>query len=96
MELRVKPTPDQEAFIRDAIATGRYQSAEDVARVALQRWEDDERRRAELVAELNSADASIDRGEGVRADTREALTTAFDAIRTEARSRYQARQKNTK
>ena len=38
----VQFTPDQEAFVRQAIASGRYQTAEDAVRDALARWEADE------------------------------------------------------
>lgn len=96
MLLQVKPTPAQEAFIREGIASGRFQSADQVAAVALQRWEEYERRRAELVAELEAADRSIDRGEGLHADTPEELTAIFDQIRREARCRYERTHKTVK
>ena len=36
-------TADQEAFIRQAIASGRYRSPEDAVRDAMTRWEESER-----------------------------------------------------
>jgi len=40
MEVRITPTPDQEAFIREAIASGRFATAEDAAREALRQCEE--------------------------------------------------------
>jgi Arc/MetJ-type ribon-helix-helix transcriptional regulator len=90
MELRITPTPDQEAFIRDGIASGRFESAEAIARLALGHWEEYERRRAVLIAELNEADESIDRGEGIYLDSDEAVDAFFDDVRREARVLYES------
>jgi putative addiction module CopG family antidote len=60
MELQL--TPDQEAFIRKAIARGRYPSVEDAVRDALARWEESERTRLELLAALDEAEADLEAG----------------------------------
>ena len=52
-------TPDQEAFVRQSIASGRYQTAEDAVREALARWEEEQRVRAELLAALDQSEADI-------------------------------------
>ena len=57
-------TPDQEAFVRQAIESGRLQRAEDAVREALSLWEERERTRAEILAAVDSAEASLARGEG--------------------------------
>lgn len=57
-------TPDQEAFIRRAIEAGRFDRAEDAVEEALSLWEERERKRAEFLATLDDAKASIARGEG--------------------------------
>ena len=57
-------TPDQEACIRQAIETGRFQREEDVVREALSLWEERERKRAEFLATPDDAKASLARGEG--------------------------------
>src|ERR1035438_7172234 len=62
MEVRITPTPEQEAFIRDGIANGRFQSAEDAARAALDQWETYERRRMELLVDIQAGEASLARG----------------------------------
>src|SRR5207302_1060023 len=66
MEVRITPTPEQEAFIREAIASGRFQTAEDAAREALRQWEERERCRTELMVELDAAETSLARGAGRR------------------------------
>jgi Arc/MetJ-type ribon-helix-helix transcriptional regulator len=47
----VNLTPDQKAFVRDAIASGRLHREEDAMREALALWERRERARARLAAE---------------------------------------------
>ena len=71
--MEFRPTPDQEAFIRDAIEAGRIDSAEDAAKEALALWEERERRRSEILAAVDIAQASTARGEGIE------ITTEFHA-----------------
>jgi putative addiction module CopG family antidote len=63
--MNVQLTPDQEAFVRDAIASGRLRSADDAIREALALWERQERARAAFRAAVAAGDAEIDRDEGV-------------------------------
>ena len=63
MEIRL--TPDQQAFIRDAIDSGRIEREEDAVREALALWEERERKRVEFLATLDDAAASLNRGEGI-------------------------------
>ena len=63
--MEVRLTPDQEAFIRQAIQAGRIQRAEDAVTEALLLWEDRESMRSAFVASLEEAKASIARGEGI-------------------------------
>jgi putative addiction module CopG family antidote len=60
MEVHFKPNPDQEAFIRQAIASGRYRSAEDAVSDAMTRWENRERGRVELLAALEEGEADLE------------------------------------
>jgi putative addiction module CopG family antidote len=62
--MEVRLTPDQEAFVRQAIETGRFQRAEDAVREALSLWEERERKRAEILAAVDRAEDSLARGEG--------------------------------
>jgi len=66
MEVRIVATPEQEAFIREGISSGRFATAEDAAREALREWEERQRRRTELQLELDAAEASFARGAGRR------------------------------
>ena len=52
-------TPDQEAFIRQAIASGRYQTPEEAVRDAMARWEESERARIELLTALDDAEGDL-------------------------------------
>jgi putative addiction module CopG family antidote len=56
--MEVRLTPDQEAFVREGIASGRYQSEADAVKDALALWEERERRRAEILAAVDKAEAS--------------------------------------
>ena len=60
--MEVQLTPDQEAFIRKAVASGRYPSVEDAVRDAMVRWEEGERARLELLAALDQAEADLEAG----------------------------------
>jgi Arc/MetJ-type ribon-helix-helix transcriptional regulator len=60
----VQFTPDQQALIRQAIETGRLHHEEEAVQEALSLWEERERARVDLLASLDEAEASIDRGEG--------------------------------
>jgi len=71
--MEVRLTPDQEAFVRQAIESGRLHSAEDAVEEALSLWEERERTRAEILAAVDLAEASLARGEG------RVITTKQDA-----------------
>ena len=62
--MEVHLTPDQEAFVRQAIETGRFHRVEEAVHEALSLWEERERKRAEFLATLDDAKASLARGEG--------------------------------
>ena len=63
--MEVRLTPDQEAFVRQAIAAGRFQNESDAVAEALALWEERERTRAEILAAVHLAEASLDRGEEI-------------------------------
>ncbi len=60
--MEVNLTPDQQAFVRQGIASGRYGSAEDAVKEALAAWEEAERVRLELVLALDEAEADLEAG----------------------------------
>src|SRR4051812_10826300 len=55
--MEVQLTDDQKAFVRQAIDSGRYSREEDALREALSLWESRERRRAEILAAVDQAEA---------------------------------------
>ncbi|MGH7490710.1 MAG: ribbon-helix-helix domain-containing protein [bacterium] len=84
--MEVRLTPDQEAFVRQAIETGRFHRIEDAVEEALSLWEERERKRAEFLATLGDAKASLARGEG-RVITQQSMRELAE----EAKQRGQAR-----
>lgn len=60
----VNLSDDQRAFVRQAIAAGRFDREEDAVREALALWEERERVRAELLTAIHSADVSLAQGGG--------------------------------
>ena len=63
-DMEVRLTPDHEAFVQVAIEAGRFHDGEGAVREALSFWEERERKRAEFLATLEDAQASLARGEG--------------------------------
>jgi Arc/MetJ-type ribon-helix-helix transcriptional regulator len=79
--MEVRLTEDQKGFVRQAIESGRYVREEDALQEALSLWEGRERRRAEILAAVDQAEASFARGEGRRVTTREETTQLADEIK---------------
>jgi len=90
--MEVHLTDDQKAFVRDAIEAGRYSREEDALREALSLWEGRERRRAEILAAVDQAEASFARGEGRRITTREEAAQLADEIKRRGLTRLAAEQ----
>ncbi|HXM61374.1 MAG TPA: type II toxin-antitoxin system ParD family antitoxin [Terriglobales bacterium] len=57
--MEVHLTPDQKAFVRQAIESGRLRRAEDAVQEALSLWEERERARAEILTAVDAAEASF-------------------------------------
>ena len=62
--MTVDLTPDQKAFARRAIESGRLHSEQDAVNEALALWEERERQRAEFLLTLDDAHAALAGGEG--------------------------------
>jgi Arc/MetJ-type ribon-helix-helix transcriptional regulator len=90
MELQF--TDDQKAFVRQGIQSGRYTREEDALREALSLWEGRERRRAEILAAVDQAEASLARGEGRRITTREETSQLAEEINRRGMARLAAQQ----
>jgi putative addiction module CopG family antidote len=69
--MEVQLTPDQRAFVRQAIESGRLRREEDAVKEALSSWEERERRRQEILVAVDRGEASLPRGEGRRVTTPE-------------------------
>jgi putative addiction module CopG family antidote len=89
--MEVSLTPDQEAFIRQAIESGRFHREEDAVREALSLWEERERKRAEFLATLDDAKASLARGEG-RIITQQSMRELAEEVKQRGLARITAEQ----
>jgi Arc/MetJ-type ribon-helix-helix transcriptional regulator len=94
-DMEVELTPDQEAFVRQAIRAGRIQRAEDAVTEALLLWEERELLRSEFLASLDDAKASIARGEGIPI-TQASMRSLADDVNRRGRERLASeRQRRT-
>ena len=87
----MKLTPDQMAFVCDAIESGRLKREEEAVQEALVLWEERERTRAEILAAVNEADASLVRGEG-RIITQQSMLGLAAEVKRRGRARLAAEQ----
>ena len=83
----VQLTPDQKAFARQAIESGRLTCEEDAVREALSLWEERERSRMELLASLDEAEADLAEGR-FTTWTAETLPQLFEELKREAREPF--------
>jgi putative addiction module CopG family antidote len=90
--MEVRLTPEQEALIAQAVQSGRYQTAEDAVKDAVACWEENERRRIELVAMIDEGDADFEAGRYTEY-TDETLADLFVELRREARAFRDARRR---
>jgi Arc/MetJ-type ribon-helix-helix transcriptional regulator len=88
MEIRL--TPDQEAFVRQAIESGRLQRPEEAVEEALSLWEERERTRAEILAAVDMAEASLARGEGRVIATEQDVRDLAADVKRRGRARLEA------
>lgn len=87
--MNVQLTPDQKAFARRAIESGRLRSEEDAVQEALSLWEERERQRAEFLLTLEDARASLARGEG-RVITQQSMEQLASEVKERGRARLLA------
>jgi Arc/MetJ-type ribon-helix-helix transcriptional regulator len=85
----VNLTPDQKAFARRAIESGRLHSEQDAVQEALALWEERERQRTEFLLTLDDARASLARGEG-RVVTQESMQQLAQQVKERGRARLLA------
>jgi len=89
--MEVSLTPDQEAFVRQAIESGRLHRAEDAVEEALSLWEERERTRAEILTAVDLAEASLARGEGRVIATKQDARKLAREVNQRGRARLRAR-----
>ena len=90
--MEVHLTPDQEAFIRQAIEAGRLHREQDAVQEAMSLWEERERRRLEILVAVNRAEESLARGEGRRISTREEANQLAAGVARRGKARLAAEQ----
>jgi Arc/MetJ-type ribon-helix-helix transcriptional regulator len=89
--MEVQLTSDQKAFARQAVQSGRLRREEDAVKEALSLWEERERTRAEILAAVDEAEASLARGEG-RTVTRESMRELAQEVKRRGRARLAVEQ----
>ena len=89
----VQLTPDQQAFVRRAIESGRLHSEADAVQEALALWEERERQRAEFLLSLEEARASLFRSDG-RVVTQESMRQLAGEVKERGRARLLAELSN--
>ena len=89
--MEVQLTDDQKAFVRQAIASGRYSREEDALDEALCLWEARERARAGILLAVEAAEASLAPGAG-RIITEESMHEVAREVKQRGRVRLAADQ----
>ena len=85
--MEVHLTPGQKDFIRRAIESGRFSREEDALAEALLLWEERERRRAEILAAVDTAGFSLAIGEG-REVTQESMRDLAGSVKHRGRAQW--------
>lgn len=90
--MEVQLTPDQKAFVQHAIQSGRLQREEDAVKEALSLWEERERRRLEILASVDRAEASFAHGQGRKITTPDQVKQLAEDIRPRGLAQLAAEQ----
>ncbi|MGA3205209.1 MAG: hypothetical protein ABSF12_22160 [Bryobacteraceae bacterium] len=85
----VQLTQDQKGFVRQGIENGRLKGEEDAVREALVLWEERERARAEILAAVDEAEATLARGEGIVV-TQDSVRELAEGVKQRGRARLAA------
>jgi Arc/MetJ-type ribon-helix-helix transcriptional regulator len=93
--MRIDLTPEQQDFVRQAIESGRVERAEDAVQAAMTLWVDRERRRAEILAAVDVARASIRRGESLEI-TRESMRALAEDVKRQGRAQLADEHRSSK
>jgi Arc/MetJ-type ribon-helix-helix transcriptional regulator len=90
--MQIDLTPEQHDFIRRAMDEGRLKRAEQAVQQGLELWIERERRRDEILAAIDEAEASLARGEG-RIITEESMRQLAEDVKRRGRDRLAAEKK---
>ena len=93
--MKVHISPDQRAFIREAIESGRFRKEEDALQEALALWEERERVRSEILAAVDKAEDSIARGKD-RIVTRASVRALAKEVKQRGRARVSRKRSVTR
>jgi Arc/MetJ-type ribon-helix-helix transcriptional regulator len=83
--MEIQFTPDQEAFLRQAIKSGRIHHAEEAVQQALSLWEARERGRIEILSALDEAESDLQTGNFSDCSD-ESLPRLGEELKSDARS----------
>ncbi len=89
--MEVQLTRGQKAFASEAIKSGRLGREEDAVQEALALWEERERTRAEILAAVDEAEASL-KQDGGRIITQESMRELAEDVKRRGRLRLAAEQ----
>jgi len=89
--MEIQFTPDQKAFVRQAIASGRLHREEDAVQEALALWEERERTRAEILAAVDDAEHSLAQ-RGGRTITEQSMRDLAEEVKQRGRIRLKDKQ----
>jgi putative addiction module CopG family antidote len=87
--MQIDLTPEQQDFVRRAVESGRFDSVAAAVQAAVELWVEQERRRTELLAAVDMAQASIDRGEGLEI-TQESMRSLAEDVKQRGRAQLAA------
>ncbi len=92
--MKVQFTPDQKAFISQAIDSGCFHREKATVQEALSLWEERERTRAEILTAIDVAEAFLARGEG-RTITQESMGQPAEEVKERGPARLAAEQSSS-
>ena len=93
--MQIDLTPEQQDFVRQAVASGRFERPEDAVQAAMALWIERERRRTDILAAVDIAKASIDRGEGTEV-TQESMRALAEDVKRSGRAQLAAEHRPTR
>lgn len=93
--MEIELSPDQRAFVSQAIASGRFQREEDAVQEALALWEERERTRAEILAAVDEAEDSLANGGG-RIITQQSMRDLAQQVKERGLDRLKSEQSSAR